>query len=143
MHQPEEQQRIEQAAAIPVRRNRATGRLEVLLIRRVGGGEWGIPKGHIDPGLSRADAAAMEAHEEAGVVGEVDERPLGSFTYEKNGSAYTVHVFALRVTQTQPHWKEEAERERQWFDADEAVGRVGREAVGRMIRKLGVKMEDR
>lgn len=139
----QQEQDIAQAAAVPVRTDPATGRLQVLLIRRHESEEWGIPKGHVDPGFTPAEAAAVEAREEAGVEGVLSDKPIGSFTYEKVGGSFLVQVYALRVRRTLQHWDEEAERERQWFDASDAARRVGREAVGRMIARLAVKMEDR
>lgn len=128
-------QHIPQAAAIPLRVNAQTGRVEVLLIRRRGRVDWGIPKGHIDPGLTDAEAAAMEAREEAGVVGRTGDQPVGSYVYEKNGGSYAVRVFVLCVTQTLSSWDEQDQRERRWFDAAEAGEAVGRAEVARMIAR--------
>ena len=53
----------EQAAAVCFRvQNR---RIEFLLVQ-TGGGRWTFPKGSAEPGLTRAQAAALEAFEEAG-----------------------------------------------------------------------------
>lgn len=129
-----------QAAAIPFRKDRQTGRLQVLMIRRRDGRKWGIPKGLVDPGFTHAEAAAAEAREEAGVEGRVSDEPLGSFTYDKFGGTCLVRVFAMRVTRVMPHWDEEDVRERQWFDIDAAARGAGRPAVGRLIAALGEVM---
>lgn len=126
---------IPQAAAIPLRADPATGQTQVLLIRRLGRADWGIPKGHVDPGHTPAEAAANEALEEAGVEGDLSPDPLGSFTYDKNGDTCRVQVFALRVTAEHPRWEEQSIRQRQWFDADEAAATAAREAVSRLIRQ--------
>ena len=128
---------IPQAAAIPLRADPETGRLQVLLIRRQGRADWGIPKGHVDPGHTPAEAAAIEAHEEAGVEGHLSPDPVGSFTYDKDGDTCLVQVFTMRVTVEHPRWEEQSIRQRHWFDADEAARTVGREAVARLIRRLG------
>lgn len=125
---------IAQAAAIPYRR-REDGALEVLLIRRTDGGPWGIPKGHVDPGLDHRGAAEMEALEEAGVQGVLSEEPVGGFEYEKLGRSYTVTVYTLHVSIISDHWKEQRLRERKWFEAQAAAEQVGRAAVGRIIRR--------
>jgi 8-oxo-dGTP pyrophosphatase MutT (NUDIX family) len=63
---------------------------------------WIIPKGWPKKGKSPHHSAAREAFEEAGVVGAVARRSVGSFTYEKrlkNGGAVVceVRVFPLQV----------------------------------------------
>lgn len=129
-----------QAAAVPFRVNPATGRVEVLMIRRRDKrkAEWGVPKGGVDPGLTPARAAAMEALQEAGVEGTLTEPPLGTFTYEKKSRGpCLVRVYAMRVTSLHEHWDEEDKRERRWFSLDDAANAAGREAVGRLIRRLG------
>jgi 8-oxo-dGTP pyrophosphatase MutT (NUDIX family) len=131
----QEVQHIPQAAAIPLRVNPRTDRVEVLLIRRRGRADWGIPKGHVDPGLTGAEAAAMEAREEAGVEGSTGDAPVGSYVYDKNGGSYAVQVFVLHVTETLSSWEEQAQRERRWFDAAEAADAVGRAEVARMIAR--------
>ena len=126
---------IPQAAAIPLRADGATGRVRVLLIRRYDRGDWGIPKGHIDPGQTPAEAAAMEALEEAGVEGSLSPEPVGGFTYEKKSRRFRVQVFTMAVTVEHPQWKEQAVRQRRWFDADEAARAVGRDSLARLIRR--------
>jgi 8-oxo-dGTP pyrophosphatase MutT (NUDIX family) len=46
--------------------------IEFLLVR-TGSGHWTFPKGGVEPGLTRAQAAALEAFEEAGVHGRIEE----------------------------------------------------------------------
>lgn len=58
----------------------AGGDVMFLLVRSRGGSRWTFPKGSMeisDPG--RAAAAAREALEEAGVTGDVDPQPLGTY----------------------------------------------------------------
>ena len=133
---PQQDQYTAQAAAIPVRTDPQTGRLQVLLIRRHDGRKWGIPKGLVDPGFTHAEAAATEAREEAGVEGRVSDTPIGSFTYDKYGGTCLVKVYVLRVTRVMPQWDEQRLRERQWFDIDDAARKAGRDAVRRMIADL-------
>jgi 8-oxo-dGTP pyrophosphatase MutT (NUDIX family) len=44
----------------------------VVLITSSTGSRWIVPKGQIEPRLSRQDVAQMEAAEEAGVVGAIE-----------------------------------------------------------------------
>ena len=127
---------VAQAAAIPFRTDAQSGRLQVLMIRRRDGRKWGIPKGLVDPGLTHAQAAAVEAREEAGVEGVLSDEPIGRFTYDKFGGTCLVQVFVMRVTKVMPHWDEERLRERRWFDIDDAARGAGRSEVRRLIARL-------
>src|SRR6202021_3191833 len=61
--------RSEQVAAVCYRiRGKA---IEFLLVQ-TGGGRWIFPKGSAEPGLTHAQAAALEAFEEAGVHGRIE-----------------------------------------------------------------------
>ena len=128
--------RIPQAAAVPFRVN-AAGGCDVLLIRRRPRGDWGIPKGMIDQGHTAPAAAAIEAFEEAGVEGELVGATLGAFEYPKFGRTCHVDVFGLRVTCVHDHYDEEHLRERRWFPLADAVRRVKRPGVSRLIARVG------
>lgn len=126
---------IAQAAVIPFRPD-SKGGLEVLLIRRMGKKKWGIPKGIIEPDQTPIDAAEAEAIEEAGTAGEVSPSPVGSYTYIKHGTQRVVHVFLLRVIQTQDDYPEKDIRVRQWFPLDLAASTVRNPAAAELIRAL-------
>jgi 8-oxo-dGTP pyrophosphatase MutT (NUDIX family) len=128
--------KIPQAAAVPFHINGA-GTCDVLLIRRRPRGDWGIPKGMIDPGHEAPAAAAIEAFEEAGVEGELMAMTLGAFEYLKLGGTCHVDVFGLRVTCVHDHYDEEHLRERRWFPLAEAVRRVKRPGVAELIARIG------
>ena len=66
------------AGGVCVRRMR--GRDHVAAVRVKGGTVLALPKGHIDPGESAAEAARREVREEAGVSGELVEK-LGDVKY--------------------------------------------------------------
>ena len=146
-----QQQYIDQAAAIPYRVDRKTGEVEVLLIRRTDddngkpkrSAKWGIPKGLVDPGLNHEDTAHMESMQEAGVDGPLSDEPVGTFTYEKFGGTCLVQVYAMRVNRVRDTWDEQDFRQRRWFPIGEAAETVGREAVGRLIRKLARRLKAR
>ena len=60
----------EQVAAVCYRVR--AGVIEFLLVQ-TGKGRWIFPKGSVEPGLTHAQAAALEAFEEAGVHGRMEE----------------------------------------------------------------------
>jgi phosphohistidine phosphatase len=143
MPQQHQAQYVAQAAAIPYRTDRRTGRVEVLMIRRRNGGKWGVPKGLVDPGLNHLEAAEMEALQEAGIEGELSDRPLGNFIYDKVHGTCLVRVYAMKVTKVRDRWDEQHLRERRWFPIDEAADVCGRPSVARLIRRLAVSLEKR
>ena len=117
------------------------GGVEVLLITSRDTGRWVTPKGGRMTGRTDADAAAVEACEEAGVEGVVEAAPLGGFRYMKRlkrrGSRLThVSVFALRVQRELDDWPEKAERTRRWFSADDAAEAVDEVELADLIRKF-------
>jgi 8-oxo-dGTP pyrophosphatase MutT (NUDIX family) len=100
-------------------------------------GRWIIPKGWPKKRKAPHASAALEALEEAGVVGEVGRDPIGSYSYKKRLKSGTVvacdvHVFPLEVKRQQKSWPEKEEREFQWFSPTDAA-KVVREPVLRAI----------
>ena len=87
-----------QYGALPYRLS-AGSRPQFMLVTSRETRRWIIPKGWPKKGKSPHHSAAREAFEEAGVVGAIARRPVGTFSYEKrlrNGGAVVcqVRVFA-------------------------------------------------
>ena len=106
-----------QYAALPWRQ--AGRRLEILLITSRETRRWVIPKGWPMKGLAPHEAAAVEAIEEAGVEGEIQAGPLGSYRYLKrikdnHTIPIQVIVFPLHVLSQGDQWKEKGERQLRW-----------------------------
>lgn len=128
-----------QAAALCLR-DRPTGP-EVLLVRTLRLRQWVIPKGWPMKGKSLAQAAAIEAWEEAGVRGTVSETPIGAFTYtkiKKSGLPVTcrAQVYRLDVLETANTYPEARKRHRQWFPVAEAAEIVRDPEVQALLQKL-------
>jgi len=129
----------QQYAALPYRIGEG---VEILLITSRETGRWVIPKGWPMKGKAPWEAAAREAFEEAGVIGEIHQTPVGSYPYVKFlksglGRPCKVKVFPMRVTQQQEDWPEKHQRTAQWFAWAEAAGAVQELRLGRIIRKFG------
>jgi len=60
------------------------GEIEFLLVR-TNSGHWTFPKGKAEPGLTHAQAAALEAFEEAGVHGRMEEASFARYIRRKRG----------------------------------------------------------
>src|SRR5215470_8372999 len=62
--------------------------IEFLLVR-TGGGRWTFPKGGVEPGLTHAQAAALEAFEEAGVHGRIEEISFARYVRRRGQDSTT------------------------------------------------------
>jgi 8-oxo-dGTP pyrophosphatase MutT (NUDIX family) len=129
-----------QSGVIPYRRG--VNGVEVLLITSRKGKRWVIPKGVIEPNMTPAASAAKEAIEEAGVRGDVDERPLGKYRYAKWGGVCTVQVFAMAVSVEAADWPEAEFRSRVWLPLADARGRVDEKGLKAMFDDLSKRVKD-
>jgi len=112
----------EQVAAICYRvRNRT---LEFLLVR-TRGRRWIFPKGSAEPGLTHAQAAALEAFEEAGVHGRMEVASFARYVRRQatnNGAELVVHAHLCEVL-----WMDsppEIDRDPTWFSLNKARKRL-------------------
>ena len=84
--------------------------------------------------------AALEALEEAGLLGVISKKPIGSYFYEKRFSRYAqtcrVEVFPLRVVRQRNDWPEKHERSTKWFPADEAKDLVAEPELALVDRQV-------
>jgi 8-oxo-dGTP pyrophosphatase MutT (NUDIX family)/pimeloyl-ACP methyl ester carboxylesterase len=113
------------------------GEPEFLLVK-TDRGRWTFPKGNIEAsrGESIRQAAAREAAEEAGALGDVAEHPLHTYLHlklkkrskaldPKTRKEFAVTVYLLRVRQQRE--PQEEGREPTWFTASEAAARLQEE----------------
>jgi len=134
-----------QYAALPYRLDGAGG-LEILLVTSRRSRRWIIPKGWPIKGLRPAEAAAREAFEEAGVIGQIEETELGRFSYVKllEKARRTVEcdviVFPLHVDRQFSSWPEAAQRTIRWTSAEEAERAVSDIGVGPLIQRVARRL---
>jgi 8-oxo-dGTP pyrophosphatase MutT (NUDIX family) len=133
--------RPRQAAAIPVCRT-PDGALQVCLIRRRQSGSWGIPKGFLDPGDTPGEAALREAYEEAGISGRLVGEAIGTYTYSKAGSRYTVAVFVMAVAEEERTWPEAWLRVRAWHDLEHALSLLGTHPVSPLLDSVRARIAE-
>lgn len=131
-----------QYAALPYR---CVGGLEILLISSRETRRWVIPKGWPMKGRKPHAVAAREAVEEAGVVGRIGAKPVGSYQYVKrlsNGAPLlcNVKVFAMMVERQRDRWREQGQRTQQWFPADEAAAAVDEPELRALIDNFAWEM---
>ena len=117
-----------QAAVIPYRLREQ--RVEIGLVTSHGGKRWVVPKGSLDDGEAAVDAAIREAEEEAGLIGELVEQPIGTYRYTKQNDRYHVDVYLMRVTVVLDSWEEAGHRHRRFMSVDDALTQLRPELHG-------------
>ncbi|TGE01362.1 NUDIX hydrolase [Methylobacterium nonmethylotrophicum] len=136
---------MRQVAALPVRRD-ADGGVEVLLVTSRESRRWIAPKGWPMKGRKPHRAAAIEAREEAGVIGRIGKEPAGHYTYAKrlpDGGMVPcrVAVYVLAVTGSLDDWREKGQRELQWVSGEAAAALVQEPELAALIHDLARLMD--
>ena len=119
----------EQVAAICYRLGKRG--IDFLLVR-TRGRRWTFPKGSIESGLTNAQAAALEAFEEAGVHGRIEETAFARYVRVKPGrdrmSSEIEVVINAHLCEVRRLGKpEEKDRDPTWFSAEKAKRRLREE----------------
>jgi len=130
---------IPQTAALPLRWN--SGKPRVLMITSRETGRWVIPKGWLMKGKKPWETARIEACEEAGALGEVQAKPIGTYHYVKilprgKSCQCKVFVFPLFVERLKKNWKERDERSRRWFSAKKAAKLVSEPELSALLLEI-------
>jgi 8-oxo-dGTP pyrophosphatase MutT (NUDIX family) len=96
-------------------------RVEIALVTTLSGKRWVVPKGSLDQGERSRDAAIRETEEEAGLIGDVERKPLGHYYFTRANERYVVEVYLMHVTMVLDHWLEAGVRRRRWIAVDKAA----------------------
>ena len=136
---PETEPVIErQSGAIPF--SVVDGTPTFLLVTSRRSGRWIFPKGKVPEGLTAAQSAAREALEEAGVEGETDDAPIGSYRSWKirgiRRYAIEIDMYPLRVINQQDDWKEKGQRHRHWVTLAEARRLLNQRGLKELVALL-------
>jgi 8-oxo-dGTP pyrophosphatase MutT (NUDIX family) len=130
-----------QIAAMPVRLG-LDGVPEILLVTSRTTRRWIVPKGWRMKKRKDAEAAAIEAFEEAGVIGRVSETPAGRYSYWKRMADHftlcEVTLYLLEVERQLDSWAEKDERRSQWFKLADAADLVDEPELRSAIRNLSL-----
>ena len=124
-----ENRKCEQVAAVCYRiRNNA---IEFLLVQTRNSKRWTFPKGGAERGLTHAQAAALEAFEEAGVHGRIEEAPFTEYfrsrPYDRGGAGSTAKRLAVSAHLCEVlrlSTPKESNRNRTWFSVQETRRRL-------------------
>ena len=128
-----------QVAALAVR-NDAAGQVRVMLMTSRETKRLVVPKGWPMKDHSDYSAAETEAMQEAGVVGRVHKKPIGSYDYWKRLADHfvfcRVKVFLLEFERQLATWKERDQRQIDWFEIEDAADLVDEPGMSAIIREL-------
>jgi Phosphate transport regulator (distant homolog of PhoU) len=137
---------MRQIAVLPYRTIGASvdAPIQILLITSRETRRWVIPKGGMMKGIPPHAAAAVEAEEEAGVLGAACPTPIGSYRYRKRRSSGAsvwadVDVFPFAVTDELETWDEQHQRQRRWFSLTDAADAVDEDDLRALIRSFGAR----
>lgn len=94
--------------------------IEFLLVQ-TRGRRWTFPKGTVEPGLTHAQSAALEAYEEAGVHGRMEEASFGQYILRsdarRESRGVTVNAHLCEVSRLEAPL--ERKRHPTWFSPEE------------------------
>ena len=107
---------VEQAGAIVVRRRQGIPHVLLITAKR-NSDHWLFPKGHVDDGETREEAALREAEEEAGVRATLV-APAGIHTFDFRNETIRVHYF---LATTDDKGCPEKGRQLAWFSYRDAL----------------------
>jgi len=127
-----------QSAVIPYQYRK--GNLEVLLIT-TRKHNWIIPKGIIEDGMTPQESALNEAYEEAGIKGKINNKKVGSYSYEKWGDVCHVKVYPMKVAKILENWPEENFRERIWVSINNAIEYVKNKDVKKILKTFAKEVK--
>lgn len=108
---------------------------------------WIAPKGWPMKKRTDAMAAAREAEEEAGVVGNISSKSIGFFSYLKmfeggKSARLTVQVFPLEVTRSLSDFSEKDQRRRRWFKPKKAAKLATPPEFARILKDFARQNKD-
>jgi 8-oxo-dGTP pyrophosphatase MutT (NUDIX family) len=131
-----------QYAALPYKVR--DGELVVMLVTSRETRRWVIPKGWPKRNRTPSGTAAEEAFEEAGIVGEVAQKPIKSYIYSKRLPDDTrrrcrVDVFLLAVHEVLEAWPEKGQRKREWVTPAQAALRVAEAGLIELFLNLALE----
>lgn len=130
---------VRQVAAIPFRILQ-DGSMKVMLVTSRETQRFVVPKGWPMKGKSSRKTAAIEAEQEAGVVGKVLNEPVGVYPYwkrlETSFVRVDVTVYLLAVTEEREDWRERNARQRAWLSPADAALLIDEPELATLVAAL-------
>ena len=110
-------------------------RLHLLLITSSSGNRWILPKGRQEPDMTPHEVAAMEAVEEAGVLGTL-RQDLRIRCQMADGRF--LQLYAMKISKLLKSWPEMNMRRRRLFPLSDALEIIGDPGVSKAVRRLAI-----
>lgn len=132
-----------QVAALPWKRDR-DGKLRLLLVTSRTNQKWMLPKGWPMPGKTDAEVAAIEALEEAGIIGTVAGDAIGTYHYRKvfdetRSSPARAAIYPVEVGEELDDWRERTQRRKKWVRPRKAASMVFERDLARFLDDLATR----
>ncbi len=125
--------------ALPFRQKGAQTELIIISTRGSettrGSARWIFPKGQPEKGLTPAQVAVMEGHEEAGLHGSLVGHPL-LLPFQRDAGTDNLVLFPLRVKKWDTTWREAGQRERASLPLNEVDPQVHGDLIARGAQAL-------
>lgn len=96
---------------------------KLCIISASNGKGWTIPKGGVEPGMTKKESAAKEAFEEAGLIGHVKDK-IAEIEFTKAGVKQQVALFTMQVSLLADDYPERKTRKRKLVGKDEALRKL-------------------
>lgn len=116
------------------------GVMQVVIVTSRRTGRWVFPKGGIDSGVTEPETALNELYEEAGVIGDVAQSPIGTYRMAKIRPPliWTIEIalYPIRITQVLSDWLEVGQRERRFVTVEEAGVLLSEPDMSALIRRF-------
>jgi len=141
-------QREVSAGGVVYRRG-TSGDFEVVLVRPAGRDSWVLPKGHLEPGESVAEAAMREAREETGLEVSIAQ-PLGEVAYFFSHRADNnppirifkrVHFFLMNCTGGDTFRHDHETEEVRWLKIADALKMVSHENERNLLERAAAALD--
>jgi 8-oxo-dGTP pyrophosphatase MutT (NUDIX family) len=133
---------VQQFGAIPY--SVVQGQAVFLIITSRRSGRWIFPKGAPIEGKTSWEVAAWETFEEAGVEGEIETQPIGSYRTIKTSplrrSVVEVAMYPLRMTRQLDEWPEKGNRHRHWVILADAKRLLSDPTLAQLASKLAQRV---
>lgn len=127
-------------AVLPVliEKKKRKSRCKVYLVTSRGQGNWIIPTGKLEKKISNREVAELEAFEEAGVIGVLDEsfRMQVRLYCPRGKKKRKTIVFLLHVKRILNRWPEADERKRKSVSLEDYVRMVPDKKLRRRLRTI-------
>lgn len=117
------------------------GKIQILLVTSRRSRLWIVPKGWPIDAKTPAQSAAIEAWEEAGVLGTANSACVGLYSYTKrllkdDTLPIVVSLFAIHVKRTAKKFPESHQRKRKWVSRKKASNMVSDPELGKILRNF-------